>query len=96
MKNNIRLHWGQSVSVSAKSVGQAEDSGNGYYSYSYYLLPYTGTLTPEAKAAVQSHLHNKHYHYPFTSLSCVKEFGALNLAGDGGILLVGTTYHHGD
>jgi hypothetical protein len=94
MKNNIRLHFGQAIAVEPKAVGKPVDSGNGYYSYSYYLLPYTGTLTTEAGAAVRRHLHNKHYHYPFTSLNCVEVFGSQN--ENNGLLLVSTTYHHGD
>lgn len=94
MKNNIRLHFGQAIAVLAKAVNKPEDSGNGYYSYSYYLLPYTGTLTSEAQAAVQRHLHKKHYSYPFTSLNLVEPFGSQN--ENNGLLLVGTTYHHGD
>lgn len=92
--NFIRLHRGRAIAVLAEAVNKPADSGNGYYSYDYYLLPYTGTMTPEAMAAVNRHLHKKHYSYPFTSLNCVEVFGSPN--ENGGMLLVGTTYHHGD
>lgn len=93
MKNNIRLHFGSVTGVSANAVGERADSGNGYYSYSYYLLPYTGKMCPKALAAVNSHLFKKHYSPPFVS------FGSARVHGEdetGGVLLVSTTYHHGD
>jgi len=92
--NKITLHHGSVSHVSAAAVGLPADSGNGYYSYSYYLLPYSGDMTPEALGAVQSNLHKKHYSPPFTSLEGVRIFGTATPTG--GILLVGQTYHHGD
>jgi hypothetical protein len=92
--NFIRLHFGKAISVLPEAVNKPADSGNGYYSYDYYLLPYTGIMTPEAMTAVNRHLHKKHFSYPFTSLHGVEVFGTSN--DNNGLLLVGTTYHHGD
>jgi len=94
MKNKVTLHHGSTSYVPAASVGKPVDSGNGYYSYSYYLLPYSGKMTEDALCAVQSKLNKTHYHAPFSSLNCVEIFGSPMETG--GILLVGTTYHHGD
>jgi len=92
--NKVTLHYGSVSHVSASDVGQENDSGNGYYSYSYYLLPYSGEMTNDALAAVSSKLHKRHYSPPFTSLHCARIFGAPSKTG--GVLLVGQTYHHGD
>lgn len=94
MKNNIRLHFGQAIAVLPEAVGKPKDSGNGYYSYSYYLLPYTGTLTSKALAAVHAHLSDKHYRPPFVSFRDAESFGSQN--ENNGLLLVSTIYHHGD
>jgi hypothetical protein len=94
MMNKVTLHHGSVSHVNAAAVGKPVDSGNGYYSYSYYLLPYSGEMTSEALGAVQSKLHKKHYSPPFTSLNGVEVFGAGSKSG--GILLVSQTYHHGD
>jgi hypothetical protein len=94
MKNKVTLHYGSVSHVSAKDVGQEADSGNGYYSYSYYLLPYSGEMTSDALSAVQTNLHKRHYSPPFTSLRCVRQLGAPSKTG--GVLLVGQTKHHGD
>jgi hypothetical protein len=92
--NKITLHHGSTTYVSAATVGKPVDSGNGYYSYSYYLLPYSGEMTQDALCAVHSKLHKKHYAPPFSSLNGVEIFGTPSKTG--GLLLVGTTYHHGD
>jgi len=102
MKNNIRLHFGKFVPVPAKSLGLPEDSGNGYYSYSYYILPYTGNLSIDARAAVVKHLFNKFFSPPFTSLGTVEQHSVVteNRNGleveTGGELRVQLIYHHGD
>ncbi len=92
--NKITLHHGSVSCVSASDVNRDADSGNGYYSYSYYLLPYSGEMTQDALNNVSSALHKKHYRAPFASLHGVWEFGKGSPTG--GVLLVGVTYHHGD
>ena len=92
--NKVTLHHGSVSYVSAADVNREADSGNGYYSYNYYLLPYSGKMTQEALCNVSSALHKRHYSAPFSSLHGVWEFGKGSELG--GILLVGVTYHHGD
>ena len=53
-----------------------------------------GEMTQDALCAVHSKLHKKHYAPPFSSLNGVEIFGTPSKTG--GLLLVGTTYHHGD
>lgn len=89
-----KLHFSQLTQVKAEMVGQPIDSGNGYYSYSYFLLPYSGKMTTEGLSAVSQILHKRHYSYPFTSLG-----SGLQVMGEsqkGGIILYSVTYHHGD
>jgi hypothetical protein len=94
----ITLHHGSATDIPAADCGQDADSGNGYYSYNWYLLPYTGSLTDEALRAVQTALRTRHYRPPFASLHSVERHGIPRGGrnGDGGVLLVGLTYHHGD
>jgi hypothetical protein len=106
MKSNNVLHFAKVKMVSALEAGEPSDSGNGYYSYSYYTLPYTGEVTEGENGnigKVASILHKRHYNYPFTSLGTVKVLER-NQAGAGlgmmvevgGVILYSVTYHHGD
>ena len=90
-----QLHFSRRVSVEASQIGQPVDSGNGYYSYSYFLLPYTGKMDNEALSVVSTILHKRHYNYPFTSMNSLEVFGNSD-DQKGGILLYSVTYHHGD
>lgn len=92
--NHGILHFGKLRSIEAKEIGQPEDSGNGYYSYSYYILPFTGKIEGDALQKINQILHKRHYRYPFTSLgSGLKVFSQSNTGGE---LLYSVTYHHGD
>ena len=93
MKN--ALHFSKRVNVKAEQVGKPVDSGNGYYSYSYFLLPFTGKMDQDGLAAVSTILHKRHYRAPFTSLNGVELFGTSD-DQKGGVLLYSVTYHHGD
>jgi len=106
MKSTNVLHFAQVKSVSAQEVGEPLDSGNGYYSYSYYTLPYTGQVTFGEDGNfgnICSILHKRHYNSTFTSLGTVKVHDR-KIAGPGigmmvevgGIILYSVTYHHGD
>lgn len=92
----VTLHHGSATDIPAADCGQDADSGNGYYSYNWYLLPYTGNLTDEAFRAVHSALRTRHHRPPFASLHSVRTHGTPRDDGNGGVLLVGLTYHHGD
>ncbi len=89
------LHFSQRVNVKAEKIGKPVDSGNGYSSYYYYLLPYSGKMTQEGLAAVSTILHKRHYRAPFTSMNGVELFGE-NDSDGGGLILYSVTYHHGD
>ena len=88
------LHFSKAFEVDAVTVNRPKDSGNGYYSYSYYILPYSGVMTPEKMRDVYKILHDRHYRPPFTSLGGVQVYR--NVTPTGGELLVSLTYHHGD
>lgn len=83
------LHFGRIQSISAKDAEMPEDSGNGYYSYSYYKLPYSGTITNEGFSRIYGILHKRHYCSPFTS------FGGVHKVEPDHIIY-SVTYHHGD
>ena len=83
------LHFGQVSQVSAKDVGLPVDSGNGYYSYDYYKLPYSGKIEGDAMGKIYNILHKRHYSYPFTS------FGGVHKVEPDHIIY-SVTYHHGD
>ena len=89
------LHFSKRVNVKAEQVGKPVDSGNGYYSYSYFLLPFTGKMDQEALSKVSTILHKRHYSYPFTSMNGVEVFGTSD-DHEAGLLLYSVTYHHGD
>lgn len=88
------LHFSKEYAVAAKTVGKIEDSGNGFYSYCYYLLPYTGTIVDAYELSkVALIIHKKIYRPPFCSLGVVEHFAT---SETGGLILYSVTYHHGD
>lgn len=87
------LHFSQLRSVKAEEVGQPDDSGNGYYSYSYYILPFTG-IAANSIGAISQILHKRFYSYPFNSMGFTKVWK--EDGNRGGEILFCVTYHHGD
>jgi len=86
------LHFSKSYPVSkedAKKLNIDTDSGNGYYSYDYYVLPFSGEITQEGSKNITNILHKRHYRYPFTTLKGWERFSENEI-------LVGVAYHHGD
>jgi hypothetical protein len=93
MKN--LLHFGKIELIPAKEAGEPADSGNGYYSYAYYKLPYSGHIGEKETRTISGILHKRHYNYPFTSLgSTFRNYP--NEDKTGGYILYSVTYHHGD
>lgn len=90
MKN--LLHFGKIRILTheeIKKLNLERDSGNGYYSYSYYVLPYSGQITEDNKKNIYRVLFDKHYRAPFSSLKDWSIFSENEI-------LVGVTCHHGD
>jgi hypothetical protein len=87
------LHFGKIKFVSAAEINQPRDSGNGFYSYSYYLLPFSGKYEGIAVSNVSNILFKKHYRPPFGSLGDIRLHSETLFGGE---LLVQTVYHHGD
>jgi hypothetical protein len=86
---NNALHFAKVTTVSSKDAGLPEDSGNGYYSYTYYKLPYSGKIDDAAMSRIYGILHKRHYCSPFTS------FGGVHKVEPDHIVY-SVTYHHGD
>jgi hypothetical protein len=93
MKNT--LHFGQVTTITAKEAGEPTDSGNGYYSYSYYKLPYSGHIGDTETRSILKILFDRHYRAPFTSLGSVFR-NYPNADKTGGYIIYSVTYHHGD
>lgn len=88
--NHGILHFGKLRNISAKEIGEAEDSGNGYYSYSYYVVPFTGKYN---EGAVYKAFRKKYPYNIFTSLGFIRLFKE---TATGGEVVFCHTYHHGD
>lgn len=89
MKN--LLHFSKAYNLTSEEVKKLNlecDSGNGY-SYSYYVLPYSGEITAENKKNIYDVLLKRHYRAPFTNLKNWSIFSENEI-------LVGVAYHHGD
>ncbi len=87
------LHFGKIRSVTAKEIAEPEDSGNGYYSYNYYILPFTGTVNQKELGKISCLLHEKNYCYPFNSMGFTRVFKQEDNSGE---IVYCVTYHHGD
>lgn len=91
MNKNL-LHFGKAYRLTieqVKKLNLSTDSGNGYYSYSYYVLPYSGVINKDNQAKVSKILFDRHYRPPFASFNQWTHFSEHEI-------LVAVTYHHGD
>ena len=91
MTKNV-LHFGKARGLSseeAAKLGLDKDSGNGYYSYSHYILPFSGVIDAAANNRISNILFKRHYRAPFVSLLGWKKYSENEL-------IVSVTYHHGD
>ena len=90
------LHFSQRVKVSAESVGRPAGSENGDYSYSYYLLPYSGGIVASISLSKIAHqLQKLHYVPVFSNIGEVTLLGQ-NETAEGGIILYSIIFHHDD
>lgn len=96
MKNT--LHFSKAREVTPASVGMPVNSGNGFYSYTYILIPYSGTIPNPSDAAksISNILHDKYYRAPFRSLSNWQFYPNFDGGAAAGEILVTVNYHHGD
>ena len=67
-----KLHFSKLQRVE-RIAGEEADSGNGYYSYSYFTIPFSGTITtPEDMSRVSAAFHKRFYNPPFASMGTWK------------------------
>lgn len=97
MKNNGVIHFSQTINVKAADIGEPEDSGNGYYSYTYTHVPYTGDVSAdEARQNIYKAIRAKWY----STYSGLHSMGYADIIPNsertGGIIRVQHIYHHGD
>jgi len=81
----------------AEVAGLPKDSGNGYYSYSYYALPYSGIIGDAEEKSIKNILFKRHYNYPFTTFgNIVSILTSKDMSDLTGTIIYSATYHHGD
>lgn len=87
-----KLHFSKLQSV-IPLPEEAADSGNGYYSYSYYTVPFTGLINTRALGTISDIFHKRFYNPPFLSMG---DWTVVDQTPTGGLIRFSTTYHHGD
>lgn len=91
MKNLI--HFGQKRDLPVPE-GERADSGNGYYSYNWIEIPYSGLVTPENESSVYTAINDRFYTRSLMSVSSFSIKPNSDLTG--GVIVVKLCYHHGE